>query len=116
MPPELKSEPNRVRGCQSTVYLFARKRPGTDDAVDFVADSDADIVRGLIGILEKVFAGQSASEILTFDVEAFFKRLGLEQHLSMGRRNGLASLIGRIRAYAQALAGPAATCVVKQIS
>jgi cysteine desulfurase/selenocysteine lyase len=109
MPPELKIEPNRVRGCQSTVYLFARKRPGTDDAVDFVADSDADIVRGLVGILEKVFAGQSASEILSFDVESFFKRLGLDQHLSMGRRNGLASMIGRIRAYAQALAGPAAT-------
>jgi len=105
MAPELKIEPNLVRGCQSTVHLFARRRPGTDDAVDFIADSDADIVRGLIGILEKLFAGQSSREILAFDVESFFKRLGLDQHLSMGRRNGLASMIQRVRAYAQALSG-----------
>jgi cysteine desulfurase / selenocysteine lyase len=104
MPLELKIEPNRVRGCQSTVHLFARRRPGTEDGVDFIADSDADVVRGLIGILENVFAGQSAREILEFDIESFFKRLGLDQHLSMGRRNGLASMIQRIRAYAQALA------------
>ena len=104
MPAELKIEPNRVRGCQSTVHLFARRRPGTDDSLDFIADSDADIVRGLIGILEKIFAGQSAQEILSFDVESFFKRLGLDQHLSMGRRNGLSSMIQRIQAYAKAMA------------
>src|SRR5205823_866964 len=84
MPPELKTDANRVRGCMSTVHLFARKRPGSDDALDFLADSDADIVRGLIAILEKVFAGQSAREILAFDIEDFFKRLGLDQNLSMG--------------------------------
>ena len=104
MPAGLKIEPNRVRGCQSTVHLFARQRPGTDDGVDFVADSDADIVRGLIAILERLFAGQSAREILAFDVESFLKRLGLDRELSMGRRNGLASMIQRIRAYAQAMA------------
>jgi cysteine desulfurase/selenocysteine lyase len=103
MPVELKSDANRVRGCQSTVHLFARKRPDTTDAIDFIADSDADIVRGLIGILEKVLAGQSAREILAFDIEGFFKQLGLDQNLSMGRRNGLASMIQRIRAYASAL-------------
>jgi cysteine desulfurase/selenocysteine lyase len=105
MPPEFKIELNRVRGCQSTVHLVARKKPGTDDAVDFIADSDADIVRGLIGILEKLFAGQSGQEILAFDVESFFKRLGLDQHLSMGRRNGLSSMIQRVRAFAQAFVG-----------
>jgi cysteine desulfurase/selenocysteine lyase len=109
MPPELKTEANRVRGCQSTVHLFARRHPDSDDRIDFIADSDADIVRGLIAILEHLFAGQSAREILAFDVESFFKRLGLDQHLSMGRRNGLASMIQRIRAYATALAGPTAT-------
>jgi len=107
MPPALKTEANRVRGCMSTVHLFARRRPGTDDALDFLADSDADIVRGLIAVLEKVFAGQSAREVMAFDVESFFKRLGLDQHLSMGRRNGLTSMIQRIRAYAKAFAGSA---------
>ena len=105
MPAELKIDLNRVRGCQSTVHLFARKRPGSEDRLDFIADSDADIVRGLIALLEKVFAGQSSREILAFDVESFFKRLGLDQHLSMGRRNGLSSMIQRVRAYAQAFAG-----------
>lgn len=108
MPTELKSEANRVRGCMSTVHLFARRKPGTEDGVDFLADSDAEIVRGLIAILEKVFAGQSAREVLAFDIESFFKRLGLEDNLSMGRRNGLASMIQRIRAYATALTSPAA--------
>jgi len=103
MPVELKTEANRVHGCQSTVHLFARKRPSSSDAIDFIADSDADVVRGLIGILEKVLAGQSAREILAFDIEGFFKQLGLDQNLSMGRRNGLASMIQRIRAYAKAL-------------
>jgi cysteine desulfurase/selenocysteine lyase len=107
MPTELKTEANRVHGCMSTVHLFARRKPGSDDAVDFLADSDAEIVRGLIAILEKVFAGQSAREILAFDIENFFKRLGLEDNLSMGRRNGLASMIQRIRAYATALTAPA---------
>jgi cysteine desulfurase/selenocysteine lyase len=108
MPPELKSDANRVRGCMSTVHLFARRKPGTEDGLDFLADSDAEIVRGLIGILEKVFAGQSAREIIAFDIENLFKQLGLDQNLSMGRRNGLASMIQRIRAYAGVLAGPAA--------
>lgn len=103
MPAELKIEPTRVRGCQSTVHLFARKRPGTDDGVDFIADSDANLVRGLIAILENLFAGQSAREILAFDIESFLKRVGLDQALTMGRRNGLASMILRIRSYAQAL-------------
>jgi cysteine desulfurase/selenocysteine lyase len=102
MPAALKTDAYRVRGCQSTVHLFARKRPGTEDGVDFIADSDADIVRGLITILEKLFAGQSAREILAFDTESFLKRIGLEEMLSMGRRSGLASMIQRIRSYAQA--------------
>ncbi len=100
MLPEMKNEITRVHGCQSTVHLFARKRPGTVDGVDFLADSDADLVRGLIAILAKIFAGQSSRQILAFDIEAFFKALGLDQHLTMGRRNGLAGMVSRIRAHA----------------
>jgi cysteine desulfurase/selenocysteine lyase len=105
LPAASKTDANRVRGCMSTVHLHARKRPGTD-TIDFVADSDAAIVRGLIWLLERIYSGQSAREILAFDIEAFLKRLGLDQHLSMGRRNGLAGLINRIRSEAtKALAG-----------
>jgi cysteine desulfurase / selenocysteine lyase len=106
MPPALKTEPNRVHGCQSTVHISARKKPGTDDVLEFVADSDADVVRGLIGMLERVYSGQRAEDILAFDVEGFFARLGLDQHLTMGRRNGLAAMVQRIRALAASLAPP----------
>lgn len=91
---------NRVHGCQSTVFLAARKRPDTDDVLDFVADSDAHLVRGLIALLERIYAGQRASLILKFDVDAFFRKLGLDQHLSTNRRNGLSAMVGRIRGLA----------------
>ncbi len=106
MPAALKTEANYVRGCQSTVHISARKKPGTADVLEFVADSDADLVRGLIGVLERVYSGQRAEDILAFDVEGFFARLGLDQHLTMGRRNGLASMVQRVRALAAALAAP----------
>ncbi|MGD0463331.1 MAG: SufS family cysteine desulfurase [Tepidisphaeraceae bacterium] len=105
MPPEMKSEANRVRGCMSTVHLVARKRPGTADVMEFLADSDAAIVRGLIWTLQRVYCGQTAAAILAFDIEGFLKRLGLNRQLSMGRRNGLSSMIGRIRAEAAGLCG-----------
>ncbi len=100
MLPDMKIEPYRVRGCMSTVHLVTRKRPGTADTMEFLADSDAAIVRGLISILQRVYSGQTAKAILAFDIESFLKRLGLDQQLSMGRRNGLSSMIERIRAEA----------------
>jgi cysteine desulfurase/selenocysteine lyase len=109
MPTDLKIEANRVYGCQSTVHLFPRKHPGAADRLDFLADSDADLVRGLIAVLQRLFSGQRANEILAFDIEGFFNRLGLDQNLTMGRRNGLASMIQKIRAYATNLAAEPAT-------
>lgn len=103
MPDELKTECTRVYGCQSTVHLTARQKPGTTDVLEFLADSDADLVRGLIALLEHVFSGQKAADILAFDVEGFFARLGLDQHLTLGRRNGLASMVERIRLHAAAM-------------
>jgi cysteine desulfurase/selenocysteine lyase len=103
VPAALKTEANRVHGCQSTVFLSARKQPGTDDVIEFVADSDADIVSGLIAILERVYSGQRAGDIASFDVEGFFARLGLDKHLTLGRRNGLAAMVKRIRGLAATL-------------
>ncbi len=94
MPVELKSEGTRVHGCQSTVHLFGVRHA---DRLDFLADSDAALVRGLIGILQRVYSGQSAKDVLAFDIEAFLRRVGLETHLSMGRRNGLEGMIKKIR-------------------
>jgi cysteine desulfurase/selenocysteine lyase len=98
MPASLKNEQTRVHGCMSTVHLFGRKKPGADGVLDFLADSDAHIVRGLIAVLQRLFAGQRAREVLAFDVEAFFNRIGLEQFITVQRRNGLAGMVKRIRA------------------
>src|SRR5262249_11467411 len=106
MPAELKSEPNRVLGCQSTVHIAARKKPGTADVLEFLADSDADIVRGLIAMLQRIYNGQKASDVLAFDVEDFFSRIGLDKNLPLGRRNGLSSMVHRICNLASLLNGP----------
>jgi cysteine desulfurase/selenocysteine lyase len=107
MSEEMKTECTRVRGCQSTVYLAARHRPGTADVLEFLADSDADLVRGLIGLIERLFSGQRAKDILAFDVEGYFRKLGLDQHLSLTRRNGLAAMVQRVRQHAAGLAAGA---------
>ena len=101
MPVEAKSEATRVHGCQSTVHLLGVPR---GDRLDFLADSDAALVKGLIGILQRVYSGQTARDILAFDAEAFLHRIGLEQHLSMGRRNGLDGMIRKVRELAAKLA------------
>ncbi|WP_240905717.1 SufS family cysteine desulfurase [Thiorhodococcus mannitoliphagus] len=105
MPESLKTGANSVSGCQSTVHIAARLKPGTEDVIEFLADSDANIVRGLIALLQQLYSGQSAAAILGFDAEAFLGRIGLDQHLSMSRRNGLASMIQRLRQLARQYVG-----------
>ena len=73
--------------------------------LEFLAGSDAEIVRGELALLQKVYSGQRAADVLAFDVHGFFGRLGLDQHLTMGRRNGLAEMVKRIRGFAADLAG-----------
>ncbi|MFA7237431.1 MAG: SufS family cysteine desulfurase [Phycisphaeraceae bacterium] len=103
MPDAVKTEQTRVHGCQSTVHMIARTRPDTNDQIDFLADSDSQLVRGLIAVLAYVFSGQRAADILAFNVEQFFRGIGLDQHLTMGRRNGLKAMVDRILALAKTL-------------
>jgi cysteine desulfurase/selenocysteine lyase len=102
MPEFLKTSATRVHGCMSVVHLFGVARPG-DNRLDFLAESDAHIVRGLIALLQRLFAGQRADDILAFNVEAFFSRIGLDQFISSQRRNGLAGMVKRIRSLADQL-------------
>lgn len=100
-----RTDVNKVHGCQSNVWLVASARAeGDGQVIDFVADSDAHIVRGLIAILQRIYSGRSAAEILSFDIEALMKQLGLDQHLSISRRNGLAGMVARIKSLANELA------------
>src|SRR5207245_11455206 len=93
-----------VQGCQSTVFMHARKRPGSTDVVEFLADSDADIVRGELALLQRLFCGQHAAEVLAFDIEAFMRRVGLDKNLTQGRRNGLAEMVKRVKRFASEVA------------
>jgi cysteine desulfurase/selenocysteine lyase len=104
LPDEYKSEANRIHGCQSTVFLEARKKPGTADVLEFLAYSDAAIVRGELALLQRLYSGQRAKDVVAFNVEQFFERLGLDRNLSMGRRNGLAEMVKRVRSFAAPLA------------
>jgi cysteine desulfuration protein SufE len=100
----LKTDGSLVRGCTSRVWIVTRET--TNEAgelsVDIVADSDAQIVRGLIAILTLLYSGKPKAEILEIDAESFLAKLGLDQHLSPSRRNGLFSMVERIRALATA--------------
>lgn len=103
----LKTDATKVRGCASQVWLVSHTTPGTGGTpthIEFQGDSDAHIVRGLIAILLSSIAGKSAVEITRMDLGAVFAELGLNDHLTPQRSNGLASMIQRIRSDAQAAA------------
>jgi cysteine desulfuration protein SufE len=99
----LKTDDSLVRGCQSKVWLVEELRGGK---LHFQADSDAFIVKGLLCVVLAAFNSKTPEEILAFDVDAYFARLDLLQHLSSTRGNGLKSMVKRIQDKAsQALAG-----------
>jgi len=100
-----RNDANKVRGCASQVWLVTE--PQADGTVDFRGDSDAHIVRGLIAVLLRLYSGQPPKAILAFDAKAAFDKLGLSGHLSAQRSNGLASMVGRVRRDAEALAATA---------
>ncbi len=101
-PTEAKTESNIVTGCQSQVWMIAESKD--DEHIEFLADSDSTIVKGLIAILRSVYSGYTPREILQFDVNGLLEQLGLDQHLSMGRRNGLAGMVTRIKTLATQMA------------
>lgn len=100
LPEEDKTETTRVHGCQSRVWMTATMDEATPPRLQVHADSDAFIVRGLIAILLALYANRTPAEALEIDADAAFARMGLEQHLSMGRRNGLHSMVQRVRTLA----------------
>lgn len=97
-----KTEQSRVRGCASQVWFVIDAPPdGDTDTLYFRGESDALIVQGLIAILRAIYAGQPFRNVLDIDALAIFTELGLSDHLTPQRSNGLKSMIERIRAEAQ---------------
>ena len=95
MPESLKTEETRVEGCTSQVWMVLIKDdPGR---IDFLADSDAHIVRGLIAVLYAIYAGCKPQEAADIDVDSYFNQLGLQNHISPNRRNGFFAMVDRLK-------------------
>lgn len=95
---EYQVEENLIKGCQSRVWLHAQK---VDENLIFTANSDAILTKGIVAILIRVFTNQPAQEILEADM-GFIDEIGLKEHLSPTRANGLVSMIKQIKMYALA--------------
>jgi len=95
---EYKTENNIIKGCQSKVWLHAEQQDGN---VVFTADSDAILTKGLIAIMIRVFSNQKPEAILEANTD-FIDEIGLKEHLSATRANGLVSMIKQIKMYALA--------------
>ncbi len=100
--PEHKKDENLIKGCQSRVWLHAQA--DEENRIHFTADSDAILTKGIIALMIRVFSGQKAQDILEADT-SFIEKVGLKEHLSPTRANGLASMIKQIKFYALALQG-----------
>lgn len=91
-----KTSDNTIKGCQSKVWLYAEY---INNKLIFTADSDAIITKGIIAILIRVFSNQSPKDIVDAKAD-FIEEIGLKQHLSQTRANGLSSMIKQIKLYA----------------
>ena len=101
MPESGHSEENKVRGCMSQVWLSCQRHAGPPVTLEFHGDSDSHLVKGLIALLFQLCSGQTPQAVLALDIASVFTRLGLENHITMNRRNGFFSMVERIRLFAQ---------------
>lgn len=100
-PEAARDDAHKVPGCASQVWLHVEREGEKDPVLRFQGDSDAHIVRGLVAILLALYSGRRASEIVATDAEAVFRTLGLDEHLTAQRANGLRSMVRRIRVEAE---------------
>jgi cysteine desulfuration protein SufE len=103
-----RTDANKVRGCASQVWLSTERvgqpgKPATGDRMAMRGTSDAHIVQGLIAVLFAIYEGKTLDEIVRIDTEGVFSDLGLKEHLTPQRSNGLASMVKRIRSDAAAM-------------
>ncbi|MAZ72951.1 MAG: Fe-S metabolism protein SufE [Flavobacteriaceae bacterium] len=96
--PTLKTDEKLIKGCQSKVWLHSELKDGK---VQFTADSDAIITKGIVAILVRVFSNQTPEDIVKADTD-FIDEIGLKEHLSPTRANGLVSMLKQMKLYAVA--------------
>lgn len=103
LPPGDHVDQNLVFGCQSQVWVTVKPRETSNGTVlDVQADSNSLITKGIVAILVQVYSGETAQDILSFEVDQLMQRLGLDQHLSAPRRNGLSGMVAKIKSLAAA--------------
>ncbi len=105
--PEIKAsernETNKVKGCVSQVWLVTHMNEATPPVFTFQGDSDAHIVKGLVAVVIAIFSNRTASEIKALNAEEILSQLGLNEHLSPQRSNGLRAMVDRIQSIANAV-------------
>ena len=110
-PESARDVAHKVQGCVSQVWLKTVRGAGNDPVLEFEGDSDAHIVRGLVAIMLALFSGKHASEIVRTDAEQTMHELGLDEHLTPQRANGLRSMVKRIKREAEAALAPASAAI-----
>lgn len=101
LPENLHTQEWQVKGCQSQVWLVPHKQ--SDGTIYFVGDSDAMIVKGLIAIVLMIYNNLTSDEIKKLAINDIFASIGLQEHLSPSRRNGLEAMVEKIKHYADVL-------------
>ena len=103
MPEAEHSQENKVQGCASQVWLSRRldRKSRTEPSLNYLGDSDAHIVRGLVAILLTLYSGRTPQQILASDALAIFDEFGFREHLTPQRSNGLRAMVERIRSDAR---------------
>lgn len=97
-----RSDHTKVKGCVSQVWLVTEVSSETPPILSFRGDSDAHIVKGLVAVVLEIFSGRTSKEILALNETEILSKLGLDEHLSPQRSNGLRAMIDRIKAIAKA--------------
>lgn len=98
LPEKFKTEDWKIKGCQSQVWLVPEFKDGL---IHFRGDSDAILVKGIIAVVFIIYNDKSAAQIKSIDVGEIFAKLGLEENLTPSRRNGMMSMVAKIKQYAE---------------
>ncbi len=94
-PDDARTPTHKVEGCLSQVWFI--RQPTDDDTLAFDADSDSSIVRGLIAVIRTLYWGRTAADVAAVDIDDVFRQIGLQEHLTVNRRNGFYAMVGRVR-------------------
>jgi cysteine desulfuration protein SufE len=103
MPEELKTEDNKVKGCMSQVWVSAYADQADDDLIRFHGDCDTSIIKGVLALLIQLTSGRKVGDIEALDVDQFFERLSLDEHLSPNRHVGVYAIVELMKQQARRL-------------